>query len=60
MSSHIFTTLAMEDVYKISVVQQCRMLESSLAIQTLAINALEILMMLFLSLTLERNCLILE
>ena len=30
MSSRIFTILAMEDVYNISIVQQCRMLESPL------------------------------
>ena len=31
MSSHIFTTLATEDVYSISIVQQCRMLDDVLA-----------------------------
>ena len=30
MSSRIFTTLAMEDVYSISIVQQCKMLEAPL------------------------------
>ena len=36
LSSRVFTSLAMNDIYEISIVQQCKMLESSLDTDILA------------------------